>query len=521
MEDMIFRFPLGEDFDQHYTTAQQIRTVAEYECREDLGKTRINDPVWGKSEIGDREGDEVFTELYTNSLLQRSIGIEQLTLPRHFATMPGSTEMSRWEHAWGSVVFVRKMIEKSEAAGRRFEPREVLAWQLRTFVSDLGHTAFSHLGDWLFQGFGGSEDQHDAELMQVLEVGGVADVLKRYGFEPEEIVFPDTEDWIECPSPDLCVDRIDYGAREISRWVHGYRPSEDWLNRFELDDHQRIVMPDKTEARAFGLEFALLATEHWGHPVHRLQEHLFGELVRSIIADEELSSIMWDGVHHPRDLLYTIDYDVNASTRAVGELNHDLFGVMLDLARSQRKIFAHGRQAEIQAFLRLNTTYDDPNMFEEARDFPDPLEARSWTTRYTGVKPNNVTFIPVETPDEVTDFDKLPYTFDLFLPAFKPRSIDPLYYDEGGKVVRLSEQDHRYAQLLQQQRATQRQPYVARLYADPAVVAVLKTKMRAVNAIWREKLTHERAATGVLAEKLRYVGELAVARSGGAIRWWG
>lgn len=391
-EGIIFEVPGGEDHDQHYITANQVRTVGRYDCREDLGRITIDDPIWGKCDVGERDGDEIFLQLYKNPLLQRSIGIEQLTLPKHFATMPGTTDMSRWEHAWGSLVFVRKMIEKAEAVGQQFEPRQVLVWQLRTFVSDLGHTAFSHLGDWLFQGYGGSEDQHDQELSQILEIGGVTDILRSHGFEPDEIVFTDTEDWVECSSPDLCVDRVDYGAREIGRWVTGYKPSEEWLNRFELDDKLRIVMPDKKQAMAFGLEFALLATEHWGHPVHRLQEHLFGELVRSIIADEELRSIMWDGVHHPRDLLYTIDYDVNASTRAVGELNHDLFGLMLDLARAQRKIFAYGRHSELEAFLRVNTNYDDSSMFEEARDFPDPLQARHWASRYTGVKPNNVAF---------------------------------------------------------------------------------------------------------------------------------
>lgn len=521
MDGLIFELPYNTDPDLHHVTARQIRTLSTYECREDLGQIKINDPVWGDCYIGDRPGDDIFVELYTNPLLQRSLGIEQLTLPKHFATMPGTTDMSRWEHLWGSVAFTRKMIEKAEANGRIFEPRQVTVWQLRTLVSDLGHTAFSHLGDWLFQGYGGDEDQHDKELMDVLDVGQITDVLQSHGYSPEEIVFPNIEDWVECPAPDLCVDRVDYGAREISRWVTDYKPSSEWQNRFELDDQLRIIMPNKQEAKAFALEFAVLATEHWGHPVHSLQEHLFGELVKSIVASEELRSIEWYGINHPRDLMLTIDYDVNVSSRCVGELNHDLFGLMLDIARAQRKIFAHGREDEIQSFVSLNSTYEDPSKFEHAKDFPHPLQARHWSTRYVGVKPNNIAFVPVKSKDDLKDFDLLPHTLDIFLPPFKPRYIDPLYYGEDKTIVRLSETDMRFAQLLEQQKAIQRQAYVARVYADPDFVASIRGKIDRVNEEWQEQLKKPRADREDLRESLKYVGLLAVGGSTGRVSWQG
>lgn len=107
------------------------------------------------------------------------------------------------------------------------------------------------------------------------------------------------------------------------------------------------------------------------------------------------------------------------------------------------------------------------------------------------------------------------------MPAFKPRSIDPLYRDGEGRIQRVSETDPKYARLLSQQQAIQRQGYVARIYADPTFVASLKTKINEVNTIWQEKLKAKRATPELLGEKLRHIGGLAVARSGGRIQWWG
>lgn len=513
-----FLLPGSEDHDQHYTSANQIRTLPTYEYDEDLRRISIADPVWGKCEIGDWSGDEVFFDLYLSPLVQRSAAIEQLTLPKHFATMPGSTEMSRWEHLWGSVVFVRNMIEKAELSGIAFDEREKTILQLRTFVSDLGHTAFSHLGDWLFQGYGGAENQHDEELSDLLEITGVNEVLLRHDIDPEEVVFPEVDDWIECSAPDLCVDRVDYGAREMLRWVSGYEPTETWNNRFTLDDRKRIVMNNCKEAKRFALQFGLLATEHWGQPVHRLQLQLFGELVRSVVSSENLVGMGWDHLQHPRDLLYAIDSNINGGSRSVGDLNHDLFGVMLDIARAQRKIFAFGRYKDIE--LSMIHLLDYPAGDDEHNNFPDPLIATTWENRYTGNCPGNVELIVAQTPDELSDFGELEHTLDVFLPPLKPRIIDPLFYDQDGKVKRLSEEDSYYADLKEQIKEYQERGYIARLHAAPGFLNSIKDKLVKVGQQWDKSLQFERAEKDEFRDMIKFVGSLAVASSPADIRYY-
>ncbi len=515
------RLPPFGDFDQHYETANYVRTVPQYELNETTGQLKIDDPVWGECTIGEWSGDEVLKELYLNPLVQRSAGIEQLTLPQHFSTMPNTTDFSRFEHIWGSVVFVRKMIEKSRLNGSSIDDREALILQLRTFVSDLGHTAFSHLGDWLFQGFGGTEDQHDEELGDLLEAGGVNEILRRHSIDPSEVNFPDTRDWIECPAPDLCVDRVDYGAREITRWVTGYEPANWWLEKFTVDTEGRIIMSDKSAAQRFAASFGLLATEHWGHPVHNLQLQLFSELIRSAVADYTNRDLHTDGIYHPRDLLYVIDSTLNTSTRAVGDLNHNLFGAMLDIARAQRKIFAHGRHDDIDFFFRELHALEWPDIRDDLKrrrakendiHFPDPLESQTWQSKYTGLKPANIQIIPVQTQEDVKDFNKLPHTFDVFLPPLKPRAIDPLFYGENGEVVRLSEADELWQRLMVEQKALQARGYVARLYADPIWINELKHKIMSVRDEWRKQLEFPRTSTERLALLIRDEAMMAIGR---------
>lgn len=506
--------PGVEDFDQHYTTGQQWGYVPRYELNDDTGEIDVYDPAWGEEHIGDWEGDEIFAELFRHPVFQRLAAIEQLTLPKIYSTMPGSTEFTRWEHAWGSVVFVRKMIREAEAEGRTFTPREKLVLQLRTFVSDAAHTAFSHLGDWLRQGFGGSEDSHDEDLTQYLEDTGVNEILRRSQFQiqPEEVVFPPIHDWVECPSPALCVDRVDYGVREIMRWVD---PAAGRVLRhaFKLDDQNRLVMKSKEAAKYFGVCFGMLATEHWSHPVHRLQLQLFGDIVKGAILNGP-PMLRGEGVMHPVDMLYTVDNDVIANIRTIGTLNNDLHALLLDIARAQRRVFAWGRQPTIEDI----TSNLRPSSFEKVREtvrFPHPLHEDSFFAEYAGVAPQNIELLPVGSQQDVPDFNQLPHTYDIYLPAFKPRAIDPQYTDADGQTRHISETDAHYKTMLSDVRAIQGQPYVARIYMAPQAKEKLQTKMSQVQKAWNKAMARERTQESrtALNDALRIIGHLAISTS--------
>ncbi|MBI3624377.1 hypothetical protein HY218_01960 [Candidatus Saccharibacteria bacterium] len=248
---------------------------------------RIHDAVWGEAKIGDESGDEVFFALLDHPVIRRLQGIEQLTLPKPMTTIAGTSEFSRWEHAWGSVILTRKL-----AAPLNLAPREQRVKEIRTFLSDSSHWAFSHLGDWIFQGSGGAEDEHDQEQRAFLIKTGVAELLNEFGYSLDEIlVLSEHEDWVEAKTPDLCVDRVDYGAREMLRWLTRSPELLGAINEFPffVDGQGRLVITSEKAAVLFTKAFLLLSTEHWQEPSHRLQERLLEEMVKHAIAYHEPS----------------------------------------------------------------------------------------------------------------------------------------------------------------------------------------------------------------------------------------
>jgi hypothetical protein len=441
----------------------------------------INDPVWGAEVIGHEPHDEVLLELLHNPLVRRSMAIEQLTLDALTATIPDTTSFSRWEHIWGSVAFVRKMT--NDVA---MDPRERMVLQLRTFVSDLGHTAYSHLGDWMFQGSGGTEDQHDNELLYLLEVSGATDTIRRHGFTPDEVVFPDTQDWIENKSPELCVDRVDYGAREIKRWLNVTQGVHRTVrpDAFQLRDGQ-LVMSDKQAALSFAKAFLLLSTEHWSEPVHRLQLRLQEELVKSVIGNDHTHLIATDsldvGSYHPRETLYTVDGDITRETYLFGTFRAVTRSMMQEIGLSKRRIFAHEKLGQLTLFMA-----DD-----ETQKFPNPLKHYDYFAKREGKEPllpANISMVPVKGQHDMTDFNKNRHRLDFYLPALKPRQIDPLFIDEGGDTVRLSLASPEFQQLARRQSKLMQRSYVAQLHVNPETARIVRKGIKENQVTWRKAL---------------------------------
>lgn len=306
------------------------------------------------------------------------------------------------------------------------------------------------------------------------------------------------------------------------RWVDP-NSADQWRNAFRIDKEHGLVMKSKELAKQFALGFGLLATEHWVHPVHRLQLQLFADMVKGAVLDGPLTAIDNETMH-VIDRLYTIDADLVGNMRARGVLNNDLHALLVDIARAQRRIFMMGREYELAGFLR-ESKRDSEHRFDQ-RLFPRPLEQHN-ETEYTGVKPANVEFLPIKArvaediKDEVKDFDELPHTLDVFLPAFKSRAIDPPYVDADGNIKHLSDQDAEYAAQLSEIRAIQSQSYVARIYMSPDARYKLVEKIEIVNKEWEERMRWPRTelSTAQLKESLRMIGGLAMGRSSHRILW--
>jgi uncharacterized protein len=421
----------------------------------------VSDPVWGVELIGDKPYDDLLLQLARTPVFRRLQSIEQLTLGPEHATMPNSMYFSRWQHIWGSLVFVRKMTEDDP----RFDDRQKIVLQLRTLLSDVGHTAFSHLGDWLFQGIDGGEDLHDQDLKDLLKVTGVEETLESYGLTVKETVFPDTDDWVECSSPDLCVDRVDYGMREILRWASPPIPLDifrgalkDPKNIFEITNDGQLAFKSETMARWYAVGFSLLPTEHWSHPVHRLQLQLFQGAVRSSTIERSVENNI-----HPREALYAIDASFMGHFQT-WEMMH-LQKIMKDVAATQRRIFVSARKVDLERVFR---GIEDEDWQYPA--FPDPLKSYTWQSDMYG-KPYSpqLDIRMTRNTQNSTNFTANRRGLVVHLPALKARAVDPPIVTSTGDIVRLSQAEPGYRTYLAQQRSMMARAYDATVLMRPDV----------------------------------------------------
>ena len=443
----------------------------------DGNSMRIHDVVWGDCKIGDRQPyDSLLMELARSPLFRRLQAVEQLTLPPRFATLPNTTYFSRWQHIWGSLAFVRKMTEGDE----RFDDRQRTVLELRTLFSDVGQTAFSHLGDWMFQGVQGGENLHDQDLRELLETFGVDELLEKYGLTLDETVFPEIDDWVECPSPDLCVDRVDYGLREILRWsgkaanIYPYEHSlQNPQSLFKINDQRMLEVTDEGFARRLAAGYSILPTENWTQPVHRLQLELLQTAVKRALLESHFS----DGVFleqpvHPRDRIHGIDADFRFALSTVGD-GGALSRTMQTIASDQRQAYIAARQLDL-SYLLSNVSSSFPS-------FPDPLQSYCHPSEEFGlVSPH----VEVTRDDEARqEVSQEMGRISLGLPPLKPRSIDPVVSMDG-QAMRLSEIDPSFKDYLAGQTETMRRGYRAELMVNKKFGGKILELYQRVNDSW-------------------------------------
>ncbi|TAH33412.1 hypothetical protein EYC59_04760 [Candidatus Saccharibacteria bacterium] len=459
----------------------------------------VHDPVWGECRIGEEAGDQVLLALLHNPLVRRMMAVEQLSLDKQTETVSGTAPFTRWEHMWGSVAFVRKMTEN-----QGMDARDRLILQLRTFVSDLGHTAFSHIGDWIAQQMM-TEDQHDLDLPQLLEQSGIIDLLGSFDIAKEEIL-TDTQDWIECDAPELCVDRVDYAARQLLRWFGDDETARRVLRpeSFSVVDG-RLVMNNEADARWFSKAFLLLSTEHFSEPFHRMQLKFQEEVVRYVMACPYVPLLsLYDGhrgVYAPRKQMYTIDGDIHYTADKFA-YSRQLRTLMEAFGQQRRQRFAQQRQPAMRQYLQADTT-----------DYPDPFTQEQHDTGTevvsVGLGDATISLRPVDSAELGLAKD-VPERgiYEFGLPILKPRFVDAPYKQpvtdeevaqgvpfqvdpitgQAFRVCRVSEADANFRQLMAEQRRIFQRAYIGRLSVSEALSGVLSHGRAELAVEWPKAL---------------------------------
>jgi hypothetical protein len=401
------------------------------------------DTVWGeetfdanrKSQDGLDGHEAILVALAKHPAMTRLMSIEHLTLPPSMSTVPNTSFMSTWEHVWGSAIAVRRLLASD---GQDPSTRESIVMQLRTLLSDVGKTAFGHLGDWRFQGFGKGEDLHDKDLKEYVRRSGLEELLTHYGFSVDEVIFPDIKDFVECDSPEINVDRLDYTLRERRRYHMAAEAGINWSDAVKLVDG-KIVFKTQQVASIFARGNLLLPVMNWQEPAHKLNLHLLVEMVNHVsISDEQLSFGWPDSAmdeYHPYDLMYSHDHDFLIPTFTNNRFLWTVRPIVDQIGRDMRHITDERAHSGMQM---VSGGY--------AHDFDE--------IGYGGMPkvPPNVQIFDVtgiSNPEVVVhDYQRNPNAVDFHMRHLKPRKhTDPLVECEDGQLKRLSELDPNYEAL--------------------------------------------------------------------------
>ena len=221
---------------------------------------QLNDFLYGKMEL-----PEVFSDLLETAILKRLAGVHQSGAI--FLVNPDICH-SRLEHAIGVTMLIRML------GGSELE-------QIAGLLHDISHTAFSHVGDYVFDNT--DEDFHEKVFAAVLCKSEVPDVLLKYGYDVNQILYG-TFDILEQPLPALCADRLDYTLRD---GVHGgiisRQRAREFLTAIVLKDG-KIAVNAETEANWINEVFEKLNNEVFKLPLHLYANGKMAELIKNFLS---------------------------------------------------------------------------------------------------------------------------------------------------------------------------------------------------------------------------------------------
>ncbi|MFA6099691.1 MAG: HD domain-containing protein [Patescibacteria group bacterium] len=155
----------------------------------------VEDRIYGKFKID----SPVLVELINSPSIQRLKGINQLGIPPKYYLFPS---YSRYEHSIGVMLLLNHLDANEEE-------------QIAGLLHDASHTAFSHMIDWVIKGQGGGESYQDETHLSFLKKTELPSILKRFGYNVENIADYHRFSLLERVIPDICADRVDYALREF------------------------------------------------------------------------------------------------------------------------------------------------------------------------------------------------------------------------------------------------------------------------------------------------------------------
>jgi uncharacterized protein len=239
--------------------------------------------------------DLVVFDLINSTAMQRISKVHQFGVMKCVKKLP---DYSRFDHSIGVWALLRRF-------------GAPLNEQLAGLLHDVSHTAFSHLGDYVFNHTSDTDSYQDDIHEWVLRRYGIDKVIAPYGISLKNVLHKNPAYRVlEQDLPDLCADRLEYNLQEgLQRGLINKKDIDDILNALRFENGQWFFM-DQENAVKFA-KVPLYLVEHvWGSMENFLVYTWAAQAIRraldiSLITSDEFhfstDDLVWDKLVHATD----------------------------------------------------------------------------------------------------------------------------------------------------------------------------------------------------------------------------
>ncbi|MDO8627791.1 MAG: HD domain-containing protein, partial [Candidatus Diapherotrites archaeon] len=154
---------------------------------------KFNHAIYGRFEVT----EQVLLDLINSKPIQRLKGINQNGV-QHLITK--IQDFTRFDHSIGVMLLLRRFGASVEE-------------QIAGLLHDVSHTAFSHVGDQVFDNL--EHEFHETVKERIVIQSEIPEILEKHGFSVEKALNEKQFGLLERDLPDLCADRLDYSFESI------------------------------------------------------------------------------------------------------------------------------------------------------------------------------------------------------------------------------------------------------------------------------------------------------------------
>lgn len=317
-------------------------------CLPVLLVSRQIDTFYGPLEVN----EPVLLELIDSPAFQRLKLIHQYGVAYY---TDFTEEYNRYDHSIGVFAILRVNNASLEE-------------QIAGLLHDVSHTAFSHVGDWIFSKQNQEKDYQNEIHPHFLRKSGLADILERYQLTVEQILpveelFPALENSL----PNLCADRIDYNIQ--GAYHQGYITHEEAVaifNDLRFDGSRWVSAQPELMKKL--TRYSLFMTQScWGSPTNSVNSTWLADAILRAI---DLGSVTYEELHFGTDqeiwnkLMADSDPLIRQNMRKI--IHFDQYYTLVDSAEEADVIVK-------SKFRGIDPWVDTGNLFERITSLDETL----------------------------------------------------------------------------------------------------------------------------------------------------